>query len=306
MSTRPRASVITTYWQSSLSEVRTLDPADAEALEAFLQQHIAQAHPLLAQLADGGLDNRQGPLQAHYLAAFEKKKIKGLLALCNSGYVMPLCPDTALLNELVDRWAEWFKGDTLGLIGPREQIDVLLARLGGEELPFRFNNTEQILALGPDNFSAPLTPSPYPIRYAEMEDAEHLYGLRTALLHEVAGLPLTPELVEQVRADVDADIATGSLFMMEGPDRPVGLGQILDRQRGLLQIGGIYLLPELRNRGLGRALLAGLCHFLKQETLILFTTKRHIALNRAALRLGFHFAGEQSLILFNEPVVPST
>lgn len=287
-------------------ELRTLEAADQPGFEAFLLQHAEGSLPILANLQHGGVECRGQPLQAHYIGHFRKGRLTGVLALGTNDLVYLQCPLAEELTLLVGAWRDWFDGGCHGLVGPRAQVEQVTALLGGEALPFRLNNTEQIYSrdlMQP----LPTLPEDQRTRPVETADLERLYGWRTAFLHETLGLPLSEHLVEQVRADLDAQVSAGHLLVHTHGEVPVAMGLIMVELSGITQYGGIYVPPELRQRGYASWLLAGMNHLTQargNRIAQLLSTRRHVGLNMAAQANGFKLYGDFGIILFDEPVSP--
>ncbi len=286
-------------------KIRTLTADDLPALTEFLLLYPDSSMHMLTNIRLGGIVCKEEAYQAHYIGAFERSRLKGVLALGTNDMVLVQCPDTNHLTELVRSWREWFDGGAMGLIGPRPQVEFLAGLLGGEKLPFRLNNTEQMLSMNCDQVIMPAQMGV--VRWSHQDDLEKLYGWRTACLNEVLGMPLTPALVEQVRADVDGETAARHLAVLLDGDQLAACAQIAHEQDGTIKQGLIYVPPERRKKGLARQMLAGLVHLAAQRGVkraVLFTTRRHVEVTRAAFAVGFKLYGDFGIILFDEPVKP--
>ncbi len=286
--------------------VRVLGAEDLPALAEFLLLHPDSSMHMLANLNNGGIVCTGEAHQAHYIGLFERSRLKGVLALGTNDMVQVQCPDSDHLIELVRCWHEWFEGGAMGLVGPRAQIEQLTSLLGGESLPFRLNNTEQMYSL---DCAQVIMPERMvgEVRWSKPDDLEKLYGWRTACLNEIMGLPLTPDLVEQVRADVDGETAARHLAVLLEGDQLVACAQIAHEQDGHIKQGLVYIPPERRRQGLAKQMLAGLARISAERGVkrtVLFTTRRHVAMNNAALAVGYKPYGDFGIILFNEPVKP--
>jgi GNAT superfamily N-acetyltransferase len=287
-------------------DIRTLTEADRPALEGFLQQRAESSLALLGNLTRGGVVCTGQPWQAHYLGLYRHNALVGVLALGTNELVYLQCPLTEDLTLLVQAWREWYEGSCRGLIGPRAQVEHVAGLLGGESLPFRLNNTEQIYSrdlMQP----LPAQPEDQQTRPATSADLERLYGWRTAFLHEILNLPLSEQLVEQVRADLDAQASHGHVVLHSHGGVPVAMGLVMVELAGIAQFGGLYVPPEFRLRGYGSWLLAGLCQLAQgrgNRTAQLLSTRRHVGINQAALLSGFKLYGDFGIILFDEPVTP--
>lgn len=286
--------------------IRTLAAEDLPALREFLMLHPDSSMHMLANLRAGGIVCKGEAQQAHYIGAFERSRLVGVLALCTNDMVLVQCPEPEHLAQLTTAWRDWFDGGAMGLIGPRAQVEQLAALLGGERLPFRLNNTEQMLTLPCKDVIMP-QPVSGEVRWSSPDDLEKLYGWRTACLHEVLGLALSEALVEQVRADVDGETAARHLAVLVEGEQLTACAQIAHEQDGLIKLGLVYVPPEHRRRGLAKQVLAGLMQIAAARGVqhaSLYTTRRHVALNQAATSVGFKPYGDFGVILFSEPVKP--
>lgn len=286
--------------------IRTLNADDLPVLTEFLLQHGDSSMHMLANVRLGGIICKGEAFQAHYIAAFERSRLRGVIALGSNDMVLVQCPDPTHLTELVRSWREWFDGGAMGLIGPRAQVEHMALLLGGERLPFRLNNTEQMLSLDCAEVVMPERMIGE-VRWSKPDDLEKLYGWRTACLHEALRLPLSEALVEQVRADVDGETAARHLAVLLDGDQLVACAQIAHEQDGLIKQGLVYVPPERRGQGLAKQMLAGLMQLSAARGVrraVLFITRRHIEISRAALSVGFKPYGDFGVILFDEPVKP--
>lgn len=286
--------------------IRTLAAEDMPALSEFLGLYPESSMHMLANLRAGGIVCKGEAQQAHYIGMFERSRLTGVLALCTNDMVLVQCPNLDHLTRLTNAWQEWFDGGAMGLIGPRTQIEHLAGLLGGERLPFRLNNTEQMMSMLCREVIMPASMIGE-VRWSTQDDLERLYGWRTACLHEVMGLPLSEALVEQVRADVDGETAARHLAVLLDGDQLAACAQIAHEQDNTIKLGLVYVPPERRGRGLAKQMLAGLMQIAAArgvQRATLYTTRRQVAINRAATAVGFKPYGDFGVILFEEPVKP--
>lgn len=283
------------------ADIRPLDAADWPAAGAYLAQSAEFAMPLLAQLQK---PNPEHP--DHALGAYTKGSLVGLLVLGGNGMVHLQCPDLKLLRKMIAIWANDFEGACIGLSGPRDQIECALELLGGDALPFRLNNTEQLWRLDL-NTQLPELPTGLLIRPAFVTELEMLCGWRTAFFHEVMHMPLTADLVAVANYEIQQLNPEGRLLVLEHGGLAVAMGQIVTEMAGTAQLGAVYVSPELRNRGYATLLLAGMGRMAQQRgqnKAIIYSTKRCAGLNQAAAKIGYTHAGDMGMVLFTDPVTP--
>ncbi len=290
-------------------DVRTLEAADAPLLDAFLCRHVPTSLALLANLRAGGIVCEERPQQAHYIALADRHGIHGVLALGTDDLVFIQCPEIGRIPFLVQAWKAWFAGGALGLAGPRDQIDKVIGLLGGEALPFRFSNTEQV-------FAAPTAQVVLPsragdalsCRLATESEFPLLCAWQLSFLMETMRHEDTEALRAHLHQDMLGRFQQHRLFVLcDGNNQPLATAQAVLAVRETVQIGGVYVPPESRNRGYGRALVALLAGWLAQRDvtrMVFFSNRQTATFSTMAEALGFRSAGAFGLALFNQPVSP--
>ena len=279
--------------------IRPLTQADAPTLASFLNDHAEGSQHLL------GLLNIGEAAHAHFIGGFEGNALKGVLAFTKSSLLLLQCPDPQLFPQLLARWSATTTTGAIGLVGMREQVEQAVALLGGETLPFRLNNTEQILSLPLDKLRNPPVREPLLCRPAVRDENERLYVWRMTFMHEAMRIVPTPELAEQVRADLEGEINAGHVVVLEREGEIIATGNIISVQNNLAQLGGLFVKPELRGQGYSRFVLAGLARQARElgfTCASLHTTSRHEATQRAAYSIGFKPYGDFGVVLFTQPV----
>src|SRR6185503_13751478 len=94
----------------------------------------------------------------------------------------------------------------------------------------------------------------------------------------------------RVRADVERQHAGGLLFLLEVAGTPVATSAFNARLPDVVQVGGVYTPPPLRNRGHARTAVAGSLVAIAQTGVsraILFTGEDNSAARRAYEAIGF-------------------
>lgn len=285
---------------------RLLDVDDLPALREFLLAHPYKTMHLLADVAAGGIICHGEERQAHYIGAFERSRLCGVMALGTNDLVLVHCPDPSQLDELIEVWRDWFDGGAMGFVGPRNQLDQIIATLGPERLNVRLNTSEQVFGLD----CARLLPAPAPrglVRWALPDDLETLYGWRMACLNEIFNFPLEEYLFEQIRADVDGEMSARHLAVLQIGDQLAGFAQISAEQDNIIKVGLVYISPEWRTQHLTHELLAGLVARSAERGVThvaLFTAPRYLPLIHAATACGFSAADDFGILLLNTPIRP--
>lgn len=279
--------------------IRPLTQADASALSSFLNDYAEGSQHLLSLL------NMGEAAYSHLLGGFEGRALKGVLAYMPNGLLLLQCPNPQLFPELFSAWHKGATTGVIGVVGMRDQVEQAAALLGGEALPFRLNNTEQILSLPLDKLRNPPAREPLLCRPALRDESEHLFVWRMTFMHEALQIAPTPELAEQVRADLEGEINAGHVVVLEREGEMIATGNIISVQDGLAQLGGLFVKPELRGQGYSRFVLAGLARQARDlgfTRASLHTTSRHEATQRAAYSIGFKSYGDFGVVLFTQPV----
>jgi len=127
------------------------------------------------------------------------------------------------------------------------------------------------------------------IRKATMADAGALFPLQAGYEQEEV-LPHGAQFEPAVcLKGLEFLIAQNMLLMAELDGRPVGKANINAESFNCLQIGGVYVHPEFRSRGIAQALTTALIHAFapKKQHFTLFVKKTNIPARRVYDKLGF-------------------
>lgn len=267
---------------------------DLPVIEAFLLQHAQTSMFPLSNLRRHGLGGDH-PRGMHFLMSEHNGKLTGVVGVSNERALFPQCPD-----GFVDLAPAFEETEVKGLLGNAEQVATLRVLLGLTK-EAQLDVTEPGYAL---DLAALKMPDVAGLDMQPLELAPHdlLINWRAAYGQESLGLPGV-DAMEQARTDIDTYIAndTHRVLLKEGvPVAMTGFNATLDE---IVQIGGVYTPPDLRNRGYARAALA--LHL--EETRLKGVAKAVLfAANEAAERayraLGFARAGSFSVVIYTGPV----
>lgn len=184
-----------------------------------------------------------------------------------------------------------------GFAGRPDQVRALRAALGLDTIPARFDSDEPGYALDLANLTLPDCTG---LTLAPLTDADEavILAWRTAYEVETFGTP-TEEAAANARGAFARWRDAGSHRLLWRDGRPVALSGFNARLPHIVQIGGVYVPPELRRQGLARRVVG--LHLQQARgkgvtRAVLFAASEPA--ERAYRALGFLPAGRFALILF--------
>lgn len=260
---------------------------EVDAIDAFLALHAHSAMYLRAELRKPGA-------AANFAVAREDGRIVGVAAQVASGMVVLQAPLRAgeLGADLLRR-----SGRRLaGFYGPAQQVRQALDEMGLAGVRLLKDTVEDLFALALDDLRvAPvLAQRQARCRVAHAGDAALLVAwrraFRRAALNDVDG----EQLDAASRADIEALLAAGSLFMLEG-EGPLACCSFNARLPDIVQVGNVWTPPALRGNGYAQAVVGGALALAAKQGVgtAVLSTGRHNAPAQAAYRaLGFTVVGD--------------
>jgi GNAT superfamily N-acetyltransferase len=282
-----------------LGVIRAASVADRAALEAFLLAHIDVAMFPMVNLRDHGIGaggfGSEHPNAARFWLL--GPGIGGVVAVTRRGMIMAVLPTAAELRGLAAAMAGVMVS---GAVGEAVATRRVLAALGLEGAQTRRNADEPGFALLLADLVVPK------VEGAELIAAddvlrEMLIGWRAAYHGEIMGTPVGDAAAIAER-DIAGYIAAGShrVLLVEG--KPVAMTGFNARLPEIVQVGGVYVPPDLRRRGYAR--LAVALHLAEARALgatraVLFAANDAAA--RAYRAIGFQRSGGMALVLFQAP-----
>jgi RimJ/RimL family protein N-acetyltransferase len=285
-----------------MRELRLLGPSDAPALIAFLEQRVDTSLILLSNTELAGLEDHGKPLQGTYVASFANGEITAVAAHCWNGIVV-VQGDVGLEDAVKDAVSR--SGRRLhGLIGPLDLVQRARGALGAESRRTAKDDPEILYALDLEELRVPellATPGVTCTRPDADESADLLVEWRIEFAVEALGEERSPALREKSKALLSRLGRTGWILRHDG--NPVSYSTFSASTHGVVQVGGVFTPPHLRNRGYGRAVVAGCLLDVRnegQKRSVLFTPQKNIAAQRAYASLGYRPIGEFGLVLFTE------
>lgn len=274
--------------------IREAGPGDEAALEAFLARFPATSMFLRGNLEAHGLGASNSPNATVYYLYSADGSIQAVLGMTRSGMV--LCQLADAPDSLAALVPALSGQQIVGLSGDAAQIGWLIEALRLGPADFRMNHVEPLFHLdlarlpeGDENLRTPVV------------DDQPLIGawFRTYLVE--TGLGLDGPSVEDRAARA---VAGGLIRFLEEDGRPVAMAAINARAGKSVQIGGVFVPPEARNRGLGRRVTrAVLSEARESGATDAFLFSNNDAASRAYRSIGFGQIGYYRVAFLSTPRV---
>lgn len=280
-----------------MREIRLLGPGDEEPLDRFLAARGDEGQLLRANLARGGLEDRGAPCQATYAAAFKRGKIASVAAHCWNGMLLLQADEAA---EQVARTALAASRRPLaGLLGPWGQVVWVAWTLDLPQDSPGLDRAQRrmILDLAELRLPEPLAGGTLVCRRARSSELELLYNWRAAFEVETTGVPEDGALRAAARRTVENLQEGGDNWVLTRSGRLVAACTVIGETAEAVQIGGVITPKALRNRGYGRAVVAGaLCAARERGRSRALLITNDAAAERAYRAIGFAVNGEVGLV----------
>jgi uncharacterized protein len=283
-------------------EVRILSAGDEPLLFSFLEKHLESSLFLLSNAEHGGLVDLGEPLQATYAAYFVAGEITAVAA---HGWNGNLLAQGDLGLEAAAHLATTRTGrDIRGIVGPLGLVRRARASLGLEAKPVACELEDRLFVLELDRLRVPalLEDPGFSLRPpTQAEVIETVAGWRVAFREEVLGAVRTPELEQQALREMNGWRNAGNCWVLVHQGELVALTGFNARARGIVQVGGVFTPPALRQRGYARAAVAASLLGERERGATrstLFTDVENVGAIRTYTTLGYEEIGEYGLLLF--------
>lgn len=282
--------------------IRKATAADQPMIESFLAQYPDSSMFLRSNLATQGISQSDHAHATDYYLAGQAPAIDAVLGVARQGYVMVQAPKAK--PELWQAFAKILqRHQVVGLNGEAAQILALNRALGLTQADFSFDQSEPLYRLD----LAHLPKVAVETRPPEPRDIDQLTTWFMAY-HSDTGLPPGPDgpVLDAInRATRVIETRNTRLLIKDGGS--VAMTSFNARYDDMVQIGGVYTPPELRNRGYARQVVAS---HLAEVRAVGITTAILFANNTAAARayeaIGFVKVGAYRVSVLNSPLGAET
>ena len=275
--------------------IRKATQADAAAIEAFLAPHAETSMFLRGNLAAQGVGQTDHPHSTDFYL-WEECDVAGVFGLTQGGNLMAQAPGVPA--EAFAGFASAIDGaNVVGMTGPPDMVRAVLEACGLTEAPCGVNACEPLCALD----LALLTDPRADLQAVSEADLPIFADWSRAYMLET-GLSATEEAAQEA-AERRARMAVGgpARFLREN-GAPVAMAALNARVGEMVQVGGVYVPPELRGRGLGGRVTAALLAEARAtgaRRAILFAASEAAA--RVYEAIGFRLIGSYAVAQFAQP-----
>lgn len=276
-----------------------LGPRDERALQAFLEKHRDSSMFLRSNACRAGLAYGGAPFQMLYVGAFDGPSLAGVVAHGWNGMICVQAPDC--VGELARYCLAESARTVKGFSGPGEQVQRARAALGMNDVPTTLAEVEELFALDLAELEVPAAVSSGAIecRAPRSDEIALLHEWRLAYDIETLGVADSAETRARATTTVDQQLADNVAVVAVADGRVVSLSALNAALPDIVQIGGVYTPPALRNRGYAKASVAGSLLGARRagaERAVLFASRPDA--KRCYAALGFQRIGDYGLVLF--------
>lgn len=275
--------------------IREATPSDAPAIEVFLAEYPETSMFLRSNLAAHGVGFGDADQSTRFFL-WGKDQIEAVFGVTKKGYLMAQLP--GCLPEAAQAFANKIAGElVLGMTGAAPQVEVVLSALGLGDTDYRLHHDEPLYSL--DLVDLPSAHIPHRVlSEADRPILERWYPD----YFEDTGQAKSQEARDMAPDRITADIQSGRVIVMLDNDVPVAMAAINASIHDHVQVGGVFVPRENRNRQLGRKVTTALLQNAKAQgakTAILFANNPPAA--RAYEAMGFRQIGWYRIALLQEP-----
>jgi len=279
-------------------QIRTLTAKDEAAFEAFLAWHRDSSMFLRSNARRAGLDYRGQYLGANYVAGFVAGEMVGVVGHGWNGNLLLQAPSG--LDDLVQTCVRESGRAVKGLVGPLDQVRRARQLLGLSTTPTWLDADEALFALDLDALVVPaaLSEGTLSCRRARPEEQHWVGAWRHAYSVEATNSEDSEDAKQAAMKAAAGGIAAGHWWLAFAGREPVALAGFNASLPDIVQLGGVYTPPELRNKGYARAAVAGCLLDARTEGVtraVLFTENPSAA--HAYEAVGFKCIGAYGLVM---------
>jgi len=286
--------------------IRALSPGDEDAVDAFLATRADTSMFLRSNLRAVGL-GWSAPGGATFEGHWVGRSVEGSLCgvACHAWNGMLMAQDDQP-DEVVRTAVRASGRPVIGIVGPVAMSRAARAALGLDDAATNLDSDEVLMRLELDRLIVPraLQEGAVTCRAAEPRDAALLAAWRhdyhVEALHEAPG--------DATLAIATRSIATGieraRLHVLERDGAIVATTGFNAALPDIVQIGGVWTPPALRQRGYAQAVVAGSLLDARSRGVtraVLFADPHHPSSTLAYRRIGFADAGSYLLLTFRAP-----
>jgi RimJ/RimL family protein N-acetyltransferase len=276
--------------------IRQAVPGDEAALDAFLAGHAATSMFLRGNLARLGLGPSDSPHATTYHLYPALGPVEAVIG--RTAFGMVLC-QLGTAPQALAPLIRGLDGQMItGVTGEAGQTGALIALLGlGQTL--RRNAVEPLFHLNLADMPATADQT----RPPGLQDEDLLAGWFQQYLTDT-GLAASPlDATKEARERAVSAIAGGTVRLLIREGRPVAMAALNAEAAGMVQVGGVFVPADLRNRGLGGAVTQAVLADARArgaKEAVLFANNPAAA--RAYRAIGFAEVGSYRIAFLHAPI----
>jgi ribosomal protein S18 acetylase RimI-like enzyme len=270
-------------------------------LDRFLIPRATGSLVLLSNSRLGGLEDHGRIFQGTYAAYRDGDEITGVAAHYWNGMVFFQAPENA--SRLFDAVVAATGRECTGIAGPYGQVQGVLPGLLKKKGYPAMDSRDTLYSLNLDALAVPdlLKRSDVTCRHPADDEIPAMIDLRIAFMKELMGPDMRASREDEARETVRYQQQTNNHWILETAGKIVATTAISAGTPEVVQIGGVYTIPGYRNRGYGRAVVAGSLLDARTRNVkkaILFTGTDMPAAQKMYRALGFRQIGEYGLVIY--------
>jgi len=273
---------------------RRLDPGDGGILKAFLLRHEDYAAGFTGRILRDGELRVPGFASGAVFGMEEEDGLRGAVLWSRSGAAFPIFEEPFSFEEGA-RLGRFFQGGGLASIqGASFHVDALEDVLAAApRVSVAYRSLYRPLAA---RRTGPEAAAPEPdatVRYAAIEDAARLFPLHGAYEQEEVVTEIHRFDAAVSRASLNRILQSEIVAAAEWEGRIVATARTNAKGFRTWQIGGVYVVPELRGRGWGRYVVGHLLAAISREGKAagLFVKERNAPARGLYRSMGFEDVG---------------
>ncbi len=235
--------------------VARLTHARVPAIRRFLERRVETSLFLLASLDRYGLRATEMPTSGDYYEVTAGKDVVAVFAFTRRGHLLVQTEERLELVPAIVARCQEDRLDVTGVVGEWTASDAIrdaLSRAGTLTPTYVSKNLVCHRDMHYEDYRRPLDH----VRRLRAGDFEEWYRLYTAFLVDQGAE--TPPNRDDLRGHFERRSAAGWWWGGFDGSRLAGIVAVDEVYHTTCQIGGLYVSPEVRRRGLARALMAGL------------------------------------------------
>ena len=280
--------------------LRPARKGDAARIDAFLEPMTETSLFLRGNLARHGLFERAHPHGTRYFVWEEGGDIRAVFGCTNGGYLMCQAPDPP--DEIWAAFAQALDGVTIcGMTGIAHQVEKTLDALELPDDAFSLNHLEPLYQL---DLSGLAEPRGAQIRRADASDVDLLRDWFRGYVQDTEPYRDAGDVAKQAEANAERAVTTNDTRLLIEDDEPRAMTAINARAGGTVQVGGVYVPPECRGRGLGGRVVAAHLADLRStgdvQSAVLFAFDGRAA--KTYERIGFRQIGTVRIARLRQPI----